>query len=144
MCPLPDALRFNLSHAGALVAVVFSEQLEVGIDVEEETRRIDFEGISKRFFAPAEQEWCARRGRKGFFEVWTRKEALVKAMGIGLTGSWSELDTVTSEWHFHTFRICEDVQASVACACEASALRSYQLVNGERLEAFEAEHSPFC
>lgn len=82
-------LSFNLSHAHGIVACAVTENSEVGIDVETIDRPADVERIAERFFAASERaalralmEEGARRAR--FFELWTLKEAFLKAIGSGL------------------------------------------------------------
>jgi 4'-phosphopantetheinyl transferase len=89
MCPAggPD-LRFNLSHSGSLVALAVSIRDEVGIDVEaappgnaDELVSIVLSETERRAF---ERLQSALRPA-AFLRCWTRKEALVKASGIGLS-----------------------------------------------------------
>lgn len=80
--------RFNLSHSLGLglLAVTFGQ--EVGVDVERLDRDADYAGIARRFFAPAEvAEFFAfpLEGRpRAFCTGWTRKEAYIKARGMGM------------------------------------------------------------
>lgn len=81
-------IRFNLTHSGPLWAVAAAVDRELGIDLERTTRRLDVSGVSRRMFSPAEQE--AVRGLPdelrvtGFFRCWATREAIVKAMGVGM------------------------------------------------------------
>jgi 4'-phosphopantetheinyl transferase len=80
-------LQFNLSHTRGLVACAVSWQVELGVDVENLDRRAPLE-LAGTYFAPAEQAWLrglptAARPR-GFFQLWTLKEAYIKATGLGL------------------------------------------------------------
>jgi 4'-phosphopantetheinyl transferase len=84
-------LSFNLTHTGrlALLAVCRGSDVKVGIDAEMIRADVEWEALSRRFFAPAEIEAIlsvplAQRCA-AFFACWTRKEALVKAMGLGLS-----------------------------------------------------------
>ncbi len=90
------ALHFNLSHTTGLVACAVAGD-EVGADVEWVGRRTDPARLARRFFAPAEAEAIESpadedRRRRRFFELWTLKEAYLKARGEGLT---RRLDGVT-------------------------------------------------
>ncbi|HEY0179252.1 MAG TPA: 4'-phosphopantetheinyl transferase superfamily protein [Dokdonella sp.] len=84
----PD-LHFNVSHAGAGALLAFARGQALGVDLEALTRRIDAEAIATRFFAPAEAEALARvpaeRRSEAFLRLWTCKEAVVKAVGRGLS-----------------------------------------------------------
>lgn len=86
----PAEVRFNLSHSGDLALIAVTQRLEVGVDLEWETRRRgDLLEIAQRYFAPAEREALARtpatEHRRTFFRVWTRKEAVLKASGQGIS-----------------------------------------------------------
>lgn len=82
------ALQFNVSHSHELVAYVFSAQRAVGIDVEYMEKKIEILDLAQRFFAEPEYEQLKampeEKRNLAFFNVWTRKEAFVKAIGEGL------------------------------------------------------------
>jgi 4'-phosphopantetheinyl transferase len=84
-----EGLAFNLAHTDGLVACCVARHADVGIDVEAITRRIDIDGIATRFFSPTETadlEQCADPIRPArFAELWTLKEAYIKALGDGLS-----------------------------------------------------------
>jgi 4'-phosphopantetheinyl transferase len=84
----PGWPRFSVSHAAAVVLVAVSRRAEVGVDVEDVRRNIDWQEVASAFFAPAELAAIERRPRDerraAFFECWVRKEAYVKALGTGL------------------------------------------------------------
>ena len=81
-------LRFNLSHTRNLVACAVTRDDDVGLDVEDLTRREAGEGIAERFFAPSEAARIAALPRaerhEAFLRIWTLKEAFVKATGEGI------------------------------------------------------------
>jgi 4'-phosphopantetheinyl transferase len=79
-------VRFNLSHSGELTVCAFARGREVGIDVELESRKTEPLRLAERFFAPDEAEAVRRDGREAFFRIWVRKEAYVKALGLGIAG----------------------------------------------------------
>ena len=90
---LPDhrALRFNLSHSHdlALCAIARRDGAEIGCDIEWRNPRLACPAIAARLFAPAERDALAALPAEqwvaGFFNCWTRKEAYVKALGLGLS-----------------------------------------------------------
>lgn len=86
-------LRFNLSHAPGLVACAVALARDVGVDVEDATRRTDTDAIAQRYFAPSERRDLARPGvgRDRFFELWTLKEAYVKARGLGIAAALEKI-----------------------------------------------------
>lgn len=82
-------LCFNLSHSHQLALYAVAWNRDVGIDVEQIDSERDYESIAARFFSSQEQaalnQLSAARKLQGFFNCWTRKEALLKAIGKGLT-----------------------------------------------------------
>jgi 4'-phosphopantetheinyl transferase len=86
---------FSLSHTRGMVACAVTSDVKVGVDLEWVDREVDAEGIAARFFAPAEAaqlaelQGDARRDR--FFDLWTLKEALAKALGRGMAVSLRSL-----------------------------------------------------
>jgi len=78
---VPD---FNLSHAGHLAACALGT-CRVGIDIEEERDSLETEKLAARYFSEREQALLQNAPRPLFFELWTKKEALGKYLGEGLT-----------------------------------------------------------
>ena len=87
--PPHDALQFNVSHSRDLALFGFCRGRELGVDVE--GIRPDFATleIANRFFAADEAALLTalpEADRPGaFFNCWTRKEAYIKARGVGLS-----------------------------------------------------------
>jgi 4'-phosphopantetheinyl transferase len=82
-------VHFNLSHCEERAVLAISDAAEVGIDLERE-RPIEHVDLAKRYFHPTEvaaitasRDEAAQR--RAFFLVWTLKEAVVKALGTGLS-----------------------------------------------------------
>jgi 4'-phosphopantetheinyl transferase len=85
-----SAVNFNISHSGALAVCSLSARFEVGVDVEEVDESRSFEEVVETQFTPYEQDKLSAYGgaarANAFFRFWTLKEALVKALGVGLEG----------------------------------------------------------
>ncbi|RLB87315.1 MAG: phosphopantetheinyl transferase [Deltaproteobacteria bacterium] len=81
-------LFFNLSHAGGLTACAVVLAHEIGIDVEDSTRKIDI-NLANRFFSKQESEVLGQtmedEKKNLFFDFWTLKESYIKAKGRGLS-----------------------------------------------------------
>lgn len=81
-------LRFNLSHSGEIVVLGFAVGDEVGVDVEQLRGFAARDELVCRFFTPRERDSYFAEAEDDrdacFFRLWTRKEAIVKAMGTGL------------------------------------------------------------
>ena len=84
-------LQFNISHSQASALLGFSLEHLIGVDLEYQRGLTDALKIAQRFFSPREsrmlQETAPEQQEKLFFQLWTAKEAYLKALGIGLSGS---------------------------------------------------------
>lgn len=84
---LAQGPSFNLSHSKKLACLAVHPTTVLGADIEG-FREIE-EGVAERFFSAAEyaalQELSGGAKEAGFFRCWTRKEAVVKALGGGLS-----------------------------------------------------------
>jgi 4'-phosphopantetheinyl transferase len=82
-------LRFSLSHSANGVAVAVAADDEVGVDIECPHEMVDRSDFVRRFFSPSEiaaYEAAETNMRKQvFFRLWTRKEAFLKGIGLGLS-----------------------------------------------------------
>jgi 4'-phosphopantetheinyl transferase len=82
-------LRFNLAHSGEWLLFAIARDRKLGVDVEQHRAMSDAIQIARRFFAPPEVEALEAldpaRHHDTFFRVWTRKEAIVKATGQGIS-----------------------------------------------------------
>jgi len=90
------ALKFNLAHAGDLAVYAITTIGDIGVDLER--LNPDFAGaeIAQRFFSPTEiaslEQLPAPVRRLAFFNCWTRKEAFIKAKGLGLSLALDQFD----------------------------------------------------
>lgn len=85
------ALRFNLSHSGAIAVYAVALGVEVGVDVEgPRRRRFDALAVAERAFGTAVAVRLARLGEaereREFRRLWVRHEAALKCVGVGLGG----------------------------------------------------------
>jgi 4'-phosphopantetheinyl transferase len=89
---LDDDIHFNVSHSGLLTVVALSDTDDIGIDVEK------IEPVN-----PADFVYCFTESEyrqilalpdptKTFYQLWTRKEAFLKAIGTGLSLSPAQVD----------------------------------------------------
>jgi phosphopantetheine--protein transferase-like protein len=72
---------------------------ELGADIEALSRGVKL-SAARRFFSPGEAEWIAEGGGEAsrrFLWLWTRKEALAKALGKGLTSELLALDLTAGD-----------------------------------------------
>jgi 4'-phosphopantetheinyl transferase len=82
-------LRFNISHSQGLALYGFAVGAEIGIDLEYVTPLAEMAAIADHFFSPREKrvlsEVPEREATERFYEIWTKKEAYIKAIGKGLS-----------------------------------------------------------
>ncbi|MDX2205396.1 MAG: 4'-phosphopantetheinyl transferase superfamily protein [Hyphomicrobiaceae bacterium] len=115
-------LSFNISHTNGLAAVAVTSGCEIGLDVERIDRCVDFAGVAASVFTPRETDDVLLREPDGvaerFFDLWTLKEAYIKARGLGFSLSpasfevprgdagialrcMPECDPSPGRWQFH-------------------------------------------
>lgn len=92
--PLPvgpaEGWELSVSHSGEWVVLALAREVPVGVDVERVSAARDLEGLADYTLGDSENlAW--RRLAPGervsaFFRYWSRKEALLKATGLGLSG----------------------------------------------------------
>ena len=82
-------LDFNLSHSGDRALIGLARDARIGVDVEVRRPLPDALRIARAHFAPGETRALAalppETREAAFFDLWTRKEAVVKALGAGLS-----------------------------------------------------------
>jgi 4'-phosphopantetheinyl transferase len=79
---------FNLSHSKGLSVLAFDPDNEIGVDVEKMDMEFEYQPIVQHFFTKNEERYIENsngKSRQHFYELWTRKEAFLKALGIGIT-----------------------------------------------------------
>ncbi len=95
VCGRPAPVDLSVSHSGSHGLIAISQNGRVGVDVEERAPRRHLEGLIETVMGPDERaELFALSGTAQidqFFRIWTFKEALLKASGIGLYADMSRL-----------------------------------------------------
>lgn len=79
-----ENIFFNISHTHNVIAIAFSNN-RVGVDIEKGIE--NGIGIAKHFFTEKEIEFIKNADvdpLKTFLEIWTKKEAFIKYLGLGL------------------------------------------------------------
>jgi 4'-phosphopantetheinyl transferase len=92
----PKGICFNMSHSDGLGLYAVAQGREVGVDVERIKKHFGSLEIAERFFSPREfarlSSLSEHHQLESFFNCWTRKEAYIKARGMGLSLSLQEFD----------------------------------------------------
>lgn len=124
-------LRFNLSHSQDLALYAFADGREIGIDVEAIRPVPHFDRIAQRYFLPAEYEALRAappdQKLETFFSYWTRKEALLKAKGGGLS-PLRQSPPSEEEGRWSTF-VFEPVKGYLAAVVVEGALGVVSLID---------------
>jgi len=140
------ALFFNASHAGDFALIAAGRHAELGVDVEKVDPARAIRDIAARFFSSAEQSALAHLNSenfvRGFFRCWSRKEAVIKALGEGLAcplGLFDvSLDQATArlitfrrsgvsaaQWTMAPLLVHPDYEAAVAVIGPVNKLRGF-------------------
>jgi len=92
---------FNLSHSHDLAIIAIGTGTDIGVDVEYLKSKPGYMKLAKRFFSPEEYEYLSRQKdsqlQEHFFQLWTRKEAFIKALGTGLSTPLKSFDSSHAE-----------------------------------------------
>ena len=84
-----DGLRFSCSHSADWALIALTRGNELGVDLEQHRPMADTEDLTRNFFSLVEINELAGLPPElrlaGFFDCWTRKEAFIKAIGLGLS-----------------------------------------------------------
>ena len=140
-------IHFNVSHSGGWALQAVARDCEVGIDIERVDARFASDQIPERFFSPREvaqlRALPMSRQTAAFFRCWTRKEAYIKARGLGLAlpldsfdvsvgaddppalwraGDWSVQDAAARDFNFpagYAAAVVAEGSAFSAVSCPA-------------------------
>ncbi|MES2998683.1 MAG: 4'-phosphopantetheinyl transferase superfamily protein [Pseudomonadota bacterium] len=95
-------LQFNISHSHQLILIALTLDDPIGIDIEYHSDNISIESLKKFIFSSLEKDFFSKLAtqeekNKAFFRCWTRKEAYLKAKGIGLMNFPSNISVDMNE-----------------------------------------------
>ncbi|VTP17483.1 4'-phosphopantetheinyl transferase sfp [Phytobacter ursingii] len=111
-------LWFNISHSGDDIAIVVSDEGEVGCDLEVIRPRKNVQRIAHAVFSEAEQKQLASANEAQqssiFWRIWTRKEALLKQCG----GNVWQMNTLDSHEGLFISQFCP-ADSLVLAVCTA-------------------------
>lgn len=141
-------LYFNVSHSHGMALYAFSGNLNNGVDIEYIRTDIECEQIAGRFFSPHEVRMLLAVPKKvqqeAFFNCWTRKEAYIKARGLGLSLDLNQFDVSlipgepaailnireegqdVSRWSLHALSPAPGYKAALAVEGHPSSIKCWQ------------------
>lgn len=86
----PAGFDFNVSHSGDFALIAWARARRVGVDIESKRERLDWRTLAKTVFGTHDhllvEALPPHAQADAFFDVWTAKEALLKAIGVGIAG----------------------------------------------------------
>jgi 4'-phosphopantetheinyl transferase len=116
--------KFNMAHSGDAGLYAVCRGREVGVDIEWVRPMPDAGRIAARFYTARERE-ALDGSPDSFFQVWVRKEALMKATGEGLSG----LESARPEgWSVVDLPAVPGYAASLAVEGSAPPLKAWRYV----------------
>jgi 4'-phosphopantetheinyl transferase len=145
----PDAeeVHFNVAHSGSCALIAVAAGCQVGIDVERVRPVSHAEHIARRYFHSAEAEGILTAAPSSrdelFLRCWTGKEAVLKALGCGITGSLASFRVPTDDFRavhldlqfqlsgkhsrcwLHQLLPCQGYVGAVACLGEERLVRCF-------------------
>lgn len=94
--PAGEGLAFNLAHSSGQALITVSRTAALGIDIEVMRPMPDWQEIASQTFAPGEINALLSlppdERMEGFFACWTRKEAIIKFWGEGLSADLTSFE----------------------------------------------------
>lgn len=140
-------LLFNVSHLHELAIYAVARGVDVGIDIEHINKDLEYTEIAKQYFSPREIAVLLSlpeyQQARAFYNYWTRKEAYIKALGIGLAlpidrfevsfapgeppallnNPWSDMKT--SRWYLFEPHIADEYVTALAVSSRPSCIRHF-------------------
>ena len=100
---IQSPLHFNISHSGDKIAIAFTLNMDVGIDIEYIDCFIDYLDIAKHYFLKNESNIIFSQTSEDkrveyFYKTWTVKEAYVKSLGCGLKKPLKSFEVLEDGW----------------------------------------------
>jgi 4'-phosphopantetheinyl transferase len=145
---LPDGLRFSCSHSADLALVALARGRELGVDLEQHRLLADAEELAGKFFSISEISELAALPQplkmSGFFNGWTRKEAFLKAIGLGLSFPLDRFSVALTpdrpaallsvdddlkaaeKWTMISLDVRPDYSAALVCAGKTTRIKLFQ------------------
>jgi 4'-phosphopantetheinyl transferase len=130
-------IKFNVSHSRGRVLCAITLNDELGVDLEHTEKDFDFIETAEKCFSETElgilKGVPKSKQREAFYKIWTKKEAVVKAIGKGISTPLTEFTVPLKEkgslvienkkWHIESLEIGENFAAAIAVGRKPDDLR---------------------
>lgn len=113
-------LAFNQSHSDSMLALCYSLDIaHIGIDIEDKNRVMRVDALAQHSLTVAEYaRFQQAADQQGYWlAMWTIKEAILKASGIGIRLSLNELETGYMDMQQQSGRVFHPKIGSWSYAC---------------------------
>lgn len=136
-------LSFNLSHSADIAVCAISVHHELGIDIEQMAAKCK-DGLAKRFFSQSEYNLISSASPatrvSTFYQIWVRKEAILKATGKGLSiplhrfsvsvePTLTHIELDNKLWSLLPLSIHQDYQAALAIDGKINKISYFEFIN---------------
>lgn len=147
--PKEESPSFNVTHAQGMALYAITRGRAIGVDLEYIQRQMEWESVAEHFFSPKEVSMLRAvppdMRHIAFFNCWTRKEAYIKARGMGLSLALDQFDVSLipgepaallgireegqdiSNWSLYDLYPGNDYVAALALEGYISSLRCWQV-----------------
>lgn len=142
-----STLEFNLSHSHGLALVAVCDRHPVGVDIEKLRDNVAYAKLARRFFSSREAAQLLALPQPqqlaAFISIWTSKEALIKASGIGIAQGLQDFELSVAQlhtqqevasrrdpdrrWSVYKLPAIEHYCAALACAMENPSIHCWDL-----------------
>lgn len=135
-------INFNLSHSGQYIIIGFANKWSVGVDIELMNTHLDLYSLINNCMSSPEVSVIlnSEMPRQMFYKYWTRKEALLKGVGIGLTDRLKDINCndglnlvpiefsgFASPWKVWSFEMENSYSVSIALDSAIRVMRFYEI-----------------
>ncbi|HET6554060.1 MAG TPA: 4'-phosphopantetheinyl transferase superfamily protein [Dyella sp.] len=146
--PHRDAFAFNWSHSHDQALIAIARGVAPGVDLERLRPHPKAVPIARRYFSPDEAAWLegvpATQRDRAFLDLWTAKEAVLKALGRGLAFGLHRLSIAGSselpilgrlegheagQWQLHRLALDEEHVGTLAWHGEPRHVRLWTLAD---------------
>lgn len=135
-------VNFNISHSGDYIILGFANKWSVGVDIELMNTHVDLYNMIINCMSSTEVSVIlnSEMPRQMFYKYWTRKEALLKGIGIGLTDRLKDINCsdglnlvpiefsgFASSWKVWSFEMENSYSVSIAHDSAIRVMRFYEM-----------------
>ncbi|QQR91646.1 MAG: 4'-phosphopantetheinyl transferase superfamily protein [Myxococcales bacterium] len=147
-------LQFNIAHTDGAIALALGQHHYLGVDIENQSRSANILTLARRHFSSHEfdllQNKTEAEQQKLFFELWTLKEAYMKARGLGFALSLKHIcfelplsdsirllanehlqDNENAQWLFSSYHIMEHYSLALAAKIDGHGPENVTLSKSE-------------